>query len=396
MLEKKNSFSLTSVIPFIAFVTLLISLVYYVNRFSFNEDIDTFSLGAVVWTVVSAAGVVLFLKKGNTKTKLFISAFCYLLYNTFAILATATSLKEFAISIIYNFLWFSLMIVFFCYSKKNRIRKWYKYPIRLLLPVLLYLFIILVNRYQRTTTMSTLNPIFYLLYLVPFAFLEDGFFRYFDLLIIFVAIVLSYKRTALICLFVILLYLFYRIFKETKHNKRRRFAIGITALLFLAGIIVAYFVIVGRYTNVDWSARLEAMFDSGGGRVERWNKFFTDMNESNVLEWIFGHGAVYPYYHNDFMQIIYNSGLIGLLTYVVFCCCLIKKWIDMSRLNYKYTLAFGASMIIFLADSMVGQVVVVHTWVLQLGVVWGILLGDFYAFSQEKRNERCQELRNSF
>mgnify|MGYP007002353552 FL=1 len=68
----------------------------------------------------------------------------------------------------------------------------------------------------------------------------------------------------------------------------------------------------------------------------------------------------------------------------------------MSRLNYKYTLAFGASMIIFLADSMVGQVVVVHTWVLQLGVVWGILLGDFYAFSQEKRNERCQELRNSF
>lgn len=61
----------------------------------------------------------------------------------------------------------------------------------------------------------------------------------------------------------------------------------------------------------------------------------------------------------------------------------------MSRNNYQSTAAFGASLIIFFLNSAVGQVIVVHTWFLQIAAFWGLVLGDYNRTLMLKENSRA-------
>lgn len=203
---------------------------------------------------------------------------------------------------------------------------------------------------------------------------------------IFITIILSYKRTAFIVFIIIALFVFYRLNREAIRSNKNKISI---ILLSLMVCVFTYFIfteVVGKYTNVDWIDRFNAL-ESGSGRAERYERFFLDMGNSNFFQVIFGHGVEPAYYHNDLMQVIYNSGVVGMLLYVGMCIQLLVIYINMSREDYRFTTAYGASLIVFFLDSAVGQVIVVHTWTLQIMVFWGIVLGDFYR-KQKLRRER--------
>ena len=209
--------------------------------------------------------------------------------------------------------------------------------------------------------------------------------KYLQIVIIFACIILSYKRTALIAFIIILLYVAYRIGKDEEKSTKESLKNVLLFVLIIAVLLFIYNFILSRYSNINWLERLGDLSEDGGsGRTDRWNEFFVDMQNSSFIQVVFGHGVVYPYYHNDLMQVIYNNGLIGCVLYVALCVYLIVLLFRMSKSNYKYTTAYGASLIIFFFNSAVGQVIVVHTWFLQMAVFWGIVLGDYYSFTKKK------------
>ena len=113
-----------------------------------------------------------------------------------------------------------------------------------------------------------------------------------------------------------------------------------------------------------------------------------------MLQMFFGHGNVALYYHNDLMQIIYNYGIIGGCIYTAFCVSLLVLARKMNKSNYRYRIAYIASLIIFFCSSSVEQVIVVHTWFLQMAVFWGIVIGDYYREINEKKEEKAWQVLN--
>jgi len=55
-----------------------------------------------------------------------------------------------------------------------------------------------------------------------------------------------------------------------------------------------------------------------------------------------------------------------------------KMEIEMKKAKHEYLVAYGASLIIFFFNSMVGQVIVVPYWFLEIAVFWGLVFGDYY------------------
>ena len=158
------------------------------------------------------------------------------------------------------------------------------------------------------------------------------------------------------------------------------------ALIGIIFLVILYTQVIKYYSNLDWLDRILSLWTTGGGgRVERWEQFFIDVENSSVLAYIFGHGNVSPYYHNDLMQIFYNYGFIGASAYTLMCFLLIMEYFKMKRNNYEYKIAYAFSLIIFFITSSFGMVMVVHTWFLQMAIFWGIVLGDFYRSTISKK-----------
>ena len=382
VLTKKNR-----LFPVLTYITLLISIFYYIRNFGWGGGIESFKLGTIVWPLVALFGAFICISKYFNKIWIINFGALYVFYNTIAIiLGASNSFKSIISSCIYAVLWFSLFVVFFDDSFSFGTAKINSVIFIIALPVIFVAFMVLVNTYSSQEAIKTLNPIFYILYLLPFLMLEKNkVFKTVGMVLIFIAILVSYKRTAIIAFVLILLYYLYRYMKET--NKTPSSIVKLFGVIF-ASIIGLYFVysqVISEYVALDWLDRLTSLEETGGGgRVERWKQFFEDMNNSNALQFLFGHGDVYPYYHNDLMQVFFNFGLIGSILYIGFCVQLVILYCKMNKAKYRFTSAYGASLIIFFLNSAVGQVIVVHTWFLQMAVFWGIVIGIFY---KEKEHE---------
>lgn len=371
---------------FIPYATLIISVYFYIRNFIWGGVADSFKLGLVVWPICTLWGILLFINSlRGTYTFLTFFAF-YSFYYVFCVfIAPEVTTNLFITECVYGLLLFSLTVLFTDYTSKHGIVRGFSLGICIAIPLTFTAFLELVNSLN-TSMAKTYNPVFYLLYFLPFAFLEKkAIIKYTELAIIFISIILSYKRTALISFAVIAIFVFYRVNKEALQRKKGILKVFILTVVLCFGVYFIFTQVVLRNSNLDWVDRLNSM-ETGGGRLERWDKFFDDMGSASFLQIVFGHGVETPYYHNDLMQVIYNSGIIGGCFYIGMCVQLVLIYINMARLNYTHTTAFGTSLIIFFLDSIVGQVIVVHTWTLQLVVFWGIILGDFYRERKLRRS----------
>ena len=375
-ITKNNRF-----IPSVVYLILLTSIFYYIRNFGWGGGIESFKLGIIAWPLVSLFGMFICMSKYFNKIWIINFGALYIFYNVILILFGASnSFKSIISSCVYAVLWFSLFVVFFDDSFSFGIAKTNSIIFKIALPIIFVAFMLLVNTYYSQEAIKTLNPIFYILYLLPFLMLEKNkVFKTVGMVLIFIAILVSYKRTAIIAFVLILLYYLYRYMKET--NKTPSSIVKLFGVIF-ASIIGLYFVylkVISEFVALDWLDRLASLEESGGaGRIERWEQFLADMSNSTALQFLFGHGDGHLYYHNDFMQVFFNFGIIGSILYTGFCIQLIILYCKMNKAKYKFTSAYGASLIIFFLNSAVGQVIVVHTWFLQMAVFWGIVIGIFY------------------
>ena len=193
--------------------------------------------------------------------------------------------------------------------------------------------------------------------IVPLLFLVKNhkMYQYVLLMILTVLSLLSMKRSAMVLSLALVIWFLGFSLKQSS-NWRRIVAIS-SAIIFL--ILGAVFIDRLYNTSSYFRGRVEATLEgNSSGRDEIANDLLRYFNhEATFSQQIFGSGAdatldiTYNYAHNDWLEILINQGIIGVLVYLYYWLLFFKQWRRFNRGSPLHA-AFGALIIILLFETL--------------------------------------------
>ena len=168
-------------------------------------------------------------------------------------------------------------------------------------------------------SLYTTNSSYYMLYLMPmfFLFLKEKY-RNLAFIIMLIMIVMSAKRGGMFAL--VLGFLAYSYTSRISNRK------GFIRFLLLVGVLIDAFILMDNYMGGLVVERYEETFDDEGhGRLGIWALVWTMIQDSDWQHSLFGHGfgsvtidnGIGFSAHNDYLEIIYDFGWVGLVLFVV-------------------------------------------------------------------------------
>jgi len=195
------------------------------------------------------------------------------------------------------------------------------------------------------------------------------------LLLLFLSI-LSAKRSVVII--VVVVSVFY-LLKSFKFNSRVKLLSSVLLLSILfCGI---YFIIKKQNSHLEYiEHRFENIGESGGsGRTKIWSEVMYMISSSSFAEQIVGHGhnsviknrKGHKSAHNDFLEVLYDFGLIGFIMYIIFIVFLIKLYLKLKKRKSILSFSFFSSLVIFFVMSMVSALIIYPTFFIFLVLFWG-------------------------
>ena len=103
--------------------------------------------------------------------------------------------------------------------------------------------------------------------------------------------------------------------------------------------------------------------------------------DSSILEWMFGHGynSVMDTVlwglssHCDYLEILYNYGIVAEILFIYFILILIKKAVRLVRVNSIYGNGYISSVVIFLVASLPSHMLTYSTYFLSICFFWGYM-----------------------
>lgn len=254
-----------------------------------------------------------------------------------------------------------------------------------LILVFVYLVFLYFQNYQTMLlegNRTASNTVYILLVFLPMLLCNNRILvRSFALIIVAIAIILSFKRTgALAFLAAVLSYFYYKLF----YLKGKR--VSLSAIITVALIVfVSYFVITRVSSSTDdlLFNRMSAMQeDEGSGRIDVWRETVSSLGQSSIRQLMVGHGydAVRKATseglsaHNDFLEVLFDFGIVGSVFYLAMVTSLIRFGIYLSRKKSLYTPAYWASFWIFITMSLFSHIVI-YPWLAIIQVLsWSYIL----------------------
>ena len=245
------------------------------------------------------------------------------------------------------------------------------------------------------TNVLAINGIYYIVLLVPYIYcIGRTTVRTLMLTLACIPILYSMKRAAVLAIAVSFLINF---ILESQLNPVKRHKIF--KLVVLCNIIIIIFIGVYNYLKNTLGLNILARFselaaDGGSGRIDIWQRTLTEFADSNMLEIISGHGynSVSDHFlfsaHNDFVEILFNYGLIGEILYVLICINLIRYCVKMYKFRFRYTGSFGASLGIFFIISLSSNLIFVPTYFTLMVVFWGFCIQEYNREYRDMMGER--------
>ena len=157
------------------------------------------------------------------------------------------------------------------------------------------------------------------------------------------------------------------------------FPLGV--LISLIGFIFGYFI---EKFNLDMLDRLEH-YDEGGAavRLERWGIIGENVMSSNYLQLIFGHGyksvlkLTGGHAHNDFLEVLYDYGIIALALYLMFYISFFIEGLKMYKKNYIYAREFMCSFAVAIFLASFSFYLADCTFITCNSVCIGLMLADW-------------------
>ena len=142
-----------------------------------------------------------------------------------------------------------------------------------------------------------------------------------------VFIVFCLKRGAMICVASFLLITFYMIIRSVKKKNAYKYLIRFSVFIIIVAIVYAFFTV---YEDNEF---LQRRFDHGSDAREYiYTKILSGLENSDILELFIGHGPLSTvtvsgnYAHNDWLEIVYDFGIVGLILYIMIPIAMLKYY----------------------------------------------------------------------
>ena len=222
-----------------------------------------------------------------------------------------------------------------------------------------------------------LGTSYYVLFLLPTLLLTPHkWLRYVGLFITGLVLFSSFKRGGLIAIVLaIVAYLFVKeVLVERKFTR---------LLVFLIAVIALFIILIfidNAMGNIISERILNIREDGGSNRDQVWATTWNMICRSNSEQLIFGHGfnAVLKdsplglSAHNDFLEVLYNFGIIGFIPYLFLHIRLIQQIFMSLKIKDDRTPIMAFTYVIFIILSMISHVIV-YPWVMLIALPWGLM-----------------------
>lgn len=245
---------------------------------------------------------------------------------------------------------------------------------------------------------SIANSVYYILMFVPLiSFIDKNLIRKILYIIISIIVLLSNKRTALLA---IIAYFFIGEFVSNRNmNGRKKVykVIGYILLFVVLFFIFPYF--INKFNITVFKELSEAGTDGGSNRLYIYSQLWQAQVHGNAKHWIIGNGynsvllshictdgvgGGWVSAHNDFLEVLYDYGIVGFILYIAFFVELIKKSIQMILDEYKYAYSFMGSIVFIIIISMTSHLIIYLNYYALVIIFWSICLAHYQFWRQHR------------
>lgn len=206
------------------------------------------------------------------------------------------------------------------------------------------------SKYEEITN----NAAYSILALLPFVFLlqKKPVMQYVVLIYIVYFVVLGLKRGAVFICLLIVIWFVYISTKSTSSTKR-----GVILLLTIIALGIGWHYIMQFYeTSLYFQRRVEKTMEGSSSNRDfiystLWNHY---LNNDNFLQLIFGEGGLHTVNisgymaHNDWLELLIDCGLLGIVVYLVYWICFIKDWLRVKQNVLVYSMMGACLFFTFL------------------------------------------------
>lgn len=227
------------------------------------------------------------------------------------------------------------------------------------------------------------SSLYVFLFLLPlFLMSKSNYMRLGAIVFVAGCMIFSLKRGGFISFGLALMVYYYVSFRVSNRIfKLRAFLLLISTLIGIYAVISLGF---QTYAD-DMMLRLDSMVeDEGSNRLEVYETTWNMITRSDAFSLWFGHGwdsvvvnsPVNLSAHNDFLEIIYDFGIIALVLYLYLFYQLYKSVFTLIRNKSEYAPALAFSVITFTVNSTVAHILIYLFNMIVVALVWGYILGN--------------------
>lgn len=229
-----------------------------------------------------------------------------------------------------------------------------------------------------------ISTAYYTLFFLPFALLsEKKVIKWGGTVLVLYTLLLCMKRTGFIAFVAgIVIYILVEYHSAPKGSKKRAFVL----LGGLLALTAMYFFIMentrGTFSVID--RLLSIGQTSNEGREEVWPVVISMIRYSDIIALIFGHGfdtviensPLALSAHCDFLEVIYDYGVSGLLLYLTFYKRLWNGFIKMYRQGSELAAPMSFTFVTAFVVSLFSHLIIFPTYFLGFCLFWGLAMGS--------------------
>lgn len=288
--------------------------------------------------------------------------------------------------IIFILFWAAVFFLFYLlsFNDEKTISEGNKFYYLLLIPVTVLLLMSNVLRGSMGYKVGQLgnNMIFYLLTMLPWLLVaKERILRLLTVLFVLGLSVVTMKRSAMTACVIITVSVIFLEYVKGNPNKVR--AVCLSTLLALSAFgLMFYANAVNDGAAMERVENLEE--DEGSGRLERYKDVIRLLRDEDIHgKLLLGHGfrtveaslGESASAHNDFLEVSYDYGIIGLIVYALIHLALIKRLLYLRKIESVYYEGYLISYMIFFIMSMVSHLIIYPTYFIFLTSYWGAIEG---------------------
>lgn len=233
---------------------------------------------------------------------------------------------------------------------------------------------------------NVFNAVYYPVITIPWVMLLDrDIFRSMTLVLASVSVLFSAKRTALVAVVGAGM-----AFLGSKAATGSRLSYPSTVVVIaLLGLGVATWEMAGEVIGAQAANYVERIAnipeDNGSGRIDVYREYADAFSHMETSELIIGHGfnsgtlALSLSAHNDWLEALYDFGVIGLGLYCSLHVLLLRTILRLVRTNSPFAAPSAVAYSIFLSMSLLSHLIIYPTYFLVLAAYWGMVEGRLLA-----------------